>query len=94
MASKGLSQDEKDFRNTLFAMVEMVKLLYEDYLEQKRSIQGKSSNNDKSKEELKELSSTPDSETITEVCSGSHSSIFIVPIKMVLLVHLKNIQEV
>jgi hypothetical protein len=34
MASEeGLSQDEKEFRKTFFAMSEMMKLLYEDYLE-------------------------------------------------------------
>jgi hypothetical protein len=34
MASKeGLYQDEKDMRKTLFAMAEMVKVLYEEYLE-------------------------------------------------------------
>jgi hypothetical protein len=34
MASKGrLSQDEKEFQKTLFAMSEMMKVLYEDYLE-------------------------------------------------------------
>jgi hypothetical protein len=34
MESKdGLSQDEKDMRKTLFSMSEMVKVLYEDYLE-------------------------------------------------------------
>ena len=75
MASKeGLSQDEKDFRNTLFAMAEMVNVLYEDYLEKKRLIQGKYSKNDKREEELQEFPSTPDSEIISEVCSGSHSS--------------------
>jgi hypothetical protein len=41
-------------------MAEMVKLLYEDYLERKRSVQGKNSKNNKSEEELKELPSTPD----------------------------------
>jgi hypothetical protein len=34
MASKeGLSQDEKEFRKNFFAMSEMMKVLYEDYLE-------------------------------------------------------------
>ena len=36
MASEeGISQDEKDFRKTFFAMSEMVQVLYEDYLERK-----------------------------------------------------------
>jgi hypothetical protein len=29
----GLSQDEKEFRNLVFSMSKMVKVLYEDYLE-------------------------------------------------------------
>ena len=34
MASEeGFSQDEKEFRKTFFAMSEMMKVLYEDYLE-------------------------------------------------------------
>jgi hypothetical protein len=37
MASEeGLSHDEKEFRKTFFAMSEMMKVLYEDYLERKR----------------------------------------------------------
>jgi hypothetical protein len=38
-----LSQDEKKFRKTFFAMSEMMKVLYEDYLEQKRLVIGESS---------------------------------------------------
>jgi hypothetical protein len=44
---EGLSQDEKDMWKNLFSMSKMVKVLYEDYLEQKRSIQRKYSNNNK-----------------------------------------------
>ena len=37
MASKeGLSHDEKEFRKTFFTMSKMMKVLYDDYLEQKR----------------------------------------------------------
>jgi hypothetical protein len=37
MASEeGLFQDEKEFKKTFFAMSEMMKVLYEDYLEWKR----------------------------------------------------------
>jgi hypothetical protein len=37
MASEeGLSNDEKEFRKKFFAMSEMMKVLYEDYLERKR----------------------------------------------------------
>jgi hypothetical protein len=88
MASTGgLSQDEKEFRNSVFSMAEMVKVLYEDYLERKRSVQVKASKNNKGKEGLKEVPSTSVSENISEVCSEGHSSNSV-------LVHLKNIQEV
>jgi hypothetical protein len=41
MASEeGISQDEKEFRKTFHAMSEMVKVLYEDYLERKRPVLG------------------------------------------------------
>jgi hypothetical protein len=40
---EGLSHDEKEFRKTFFAMLEMMKVLYEDYLEHKRSVLGESS---------------------------------------------------
>ena len=63
-STEGLSQDEKDMRKTLFTMSEMVKVLYQDYLERKRSVQGKTSKNDKSEEELKEVPSTPNSKII------------------------------
>jgi hypothetical protein len=44
MASKeGLSHEEKEFRKTFFAMSEMVKILYDDYLERTRPILGESS---------------------------------------------------
>jgi hypothetical protein len=37
MASEeGLSHDEKEFQKTFFSMSEMMKVLYEDYLERKR----------------------------------------------------------
>jgi hypothetical protein len=41
MASEeGISQDEKEFRKTFVAMSEMVKVLYEDYLEHKKPVLG------------------------------------------------------
>jgi hypothetical protein len=44
MASEeGLSQDEKGFQKTFFIVSEMMKVLYEDYLEQKRPDLGESS---------------------------------------------------
>jgi hypothetical protein len=42
-SEEGLSLDEKEFRKTLFSMSEMVKVLYEDYLERKRTNLGESS---------------------------------------------------
>jgi hypothetical protein len=71
---EGFSQDEKDMRKSLFSMSEMVKVLYEDYLERKRSVQEKASKNNKGKEGLKELHSTSVLENIFEVCSQDHSS--------------------
>jgi hypothetical protein len=74
-AKEGLSQDEKDMQKNLFSMSDMVKVLYEDYLEQNRSVQGKYSKNKKGEEGLKELPSTSISKNIYEVCSEVHSSI-------------------
>jgi hypothetical protein len=54
-SSGGLYQDEKEFKNSVFSMAEMVKVLYEDYLERKRSVQVKSSKNNKVEEGLKEV---------------------------------------
>ena len=51
MASKeGLSQNEREFQKTFFSMSKMVKVLYDDYLERKRPVQGESSKKAKSEE--------------------------------------------
>jgi hypothetical protein len=51
MASKeGMSQNEIELQKTLFTMSEMVKVLYEDYLERKRHFQGESYKQEKSEE--------------------------------------------
>jgi hypothetical protein len=77
MASTGgLSQDEKEFRDSVFSMAEMVKVLYEDYLERKSTVQVKASKNNKGKEALKEVPSTSVSENTSEVCSEGFSSNF------------------
>jgi hypothetical protein len=55
-------------------MAEMVKVLYEDYLERKSSIQVKASKNNKENEGLKEVPSTSVSENTYEVCSEGQSS--------------------
>jgi hypothetical protein len=46
-----LSQDEKEFRKTFLAMLEMVKVLYDDYLERKRPVLGESSKGKSEEEE-------------------------------------------
>jgi hypothetical protein len=48
---EGLSQDEKEFRKTFLAMSEMVKVLYEDYMERKRPVLGESSKGKSEEEE-------------------------------------------
>jgi hypothetical protein len=51
MASEeGMSQNEIELQNNLFAMSDMVKVLYEDYLEWKRPFQGESSKQVKSEQ--------------------------------------------
>jgi hypothetical protein len=57
-STRGLSQDEKDIRKNHIAMFEMVKVLYEDFLERKRLVQVKASKNNRVKEGLKEVPST------------------------------------
>ena len=52
MASEeGIFQDEKEFRKIFLAMSEMVKVLYEDYLERKRLVLGESSKGKSEEEE-------------------------------------------
>ena len=57
-STRGLSQDDKEFINSVFSIAEIVKVLYEDYLERKRTVQEKDSNKNKFKEGLKEVPST------------------------------------
>jgi hypothetical protein len=75
-STRRLSQDEKELRDSVFSMAEMVKVLYEDYLERKSMVQVKASKNNKGKEELKEVPSTSISENTSEVCSEGFSSNF------------------
>jgi hypothetical protein len=47
---EGISQNEREFQRTFFAMSEMVKVLYDDYLERKRLVLEESSKQSKSEE--------------------------------------------
>jgi hypothetical protein len=49
-SEEGMSQNEIEFQKTFFAMSEMVKFLYDDYLERKGPFQGEYSKQDKSEE--------------------------------------------
>jgi hypothetical protein len=78
MASEeGLSQNEREFQKTLFSMLEMVKVFYDDYLERKRSIQGESSKQDKREEgedppkSPPSPPSPPSSSSSSSTCSNS-----------------------
>jgi hypothetical protein len=73
MASEyGLSHDEKDFQKTFFAMSEMMKVLNEDYLEQKRPVLGGSSK--VKSEEGEDPPQTPPSPPSSPSTSSSSSS--------------------
>jgi hypothetical protein len=74
-SKEGLSQDEKEFRKTFFSMSEMMKVLYEDYLEWKRLNLGESSKV-KSEEGLDppQIPPSPPSSSSTSSSSSSSSS--------------------
>jgi hypothetical protein len=81
MASKeGLYLDEKGFQKTFLAMSEMVKVLYEDYLERKRPVLGKSSKGKSEEEEdhpqipPSPPSSPPSSPSSSSSCSKSNAT--------------------
>jgi hypothetical protein len=73
MASEGLSQSEREFQKAFLAMSEIVKVLYDDYLEQKRLVQGESSKQDK-REEGEDPPKTPPSPPSSPSSSSSKSS--------------------
>jgi hypothetical protein len=74
MASEeGISQNEREFQKNFFAMLEMVKVLYDDYLEWKKPLQGESSKKDKS-EEGEDPSKPPSSPPSSQYSSCSSSS--------------------
>jgi hypothetical protein len=72
MASEeGLSHDEKEFQNIFFAMLEMMKVICEDYLERKRLILGESLK--VKSEEGEDPPQTPPSSPSTSSSSSSSS---------------------
>jgi hypothetical protein len=76
MASKeGISQDEKEFPKTFLGMSEMVKVLYEDYLEWKRPFLGDSSKGKSEEEEdHPQIPPSPPSTPPSSLSSSSSSS--------------------
>jgi hypothetical protein len=76
MASEeGISQDEKEFRKTFLTMSEMVKVLYEDYLEWKRPFLGDSSKGKSEEEEdHPQIPPSPPSTPPSSPSSSSSSS--------------------
>jgi hypothetical protein len=75
MASKeGLSQNEREFQRTFFSMSEMVKVLYDDYLERKRPVQGEYSKQAKSEEGEDPPKSPPSPPSSPSSSSSSTSS--------------------
>jgi hypothetical protein len=72
---EGLSQDEKEFRKTFFAMSEMMKVLYEDYLEHKRLNLGESSKGKNEEgEDPPQIPPSPPSSPPSSPSSSSSSS--------------------
>jgi hypothetical protein len=74
---EGMSKNEIKLQNTLFSMSKMVKVLYEDYLEQKRPFQMESSKQDKSEggDPPKTPPSPPSSPSTSSSSSTSSKSI-------------------
>jgi hypothetical protein len=68
-----LSHDEIEFRKTFFTMSEMMKVLYDDYLEQKRPILGESSK-EKSEEGEDPPKTTPSPPSSPSTSSSSSTS--------------------
>ena len=72
-SEEGMSQNEIKLQKTLFVMSEMVKVLYENYLEWKRPFQGESSKQDKS-EEGEDPPKPPPSPPSSPLASSSSST--------------------
>jgi hypothetical protein len=75
MASKeGLSHDEKGFRKTFFSISEMMKVIYEDYLQRKRLILGEYSKvKNEEGEDPPQIPPSPPSSPSTSSSSSSSS---------------------
>jgi hypothetical protein len=71
---EGLSQNEREFQRTFFSMSEMVKVLYDEYLERKRPVQGESSKQDKSEEGEDPPKPPPSSPSSSSSSSSTSSS--------------------
>jgi hypothetical protein len=72
---EGISQDAKEFRKTFLAMSNMVKVLYEDYLERKRPVLGDSSKGKSEEEEdHPQIPPSPQSTPPSSPSSSSSSS--------------------
>jgi hypothetical protein len=70
-----LSQDEKEFRKTLFVMSKMMKVLYEDYLERKRPVLGESpKGKSEEREDPPQIPPSPPSSPPSSPSSSSSSS--------------------
>jgi hypothetical protein len=73
-SEEGISQNEREFQKTFFAMSEMVKVLYDDYLEWKRSVQGESSKQAKSEEGEDPQKYPPSSPSSSSSSTSSNST--------------------
>jgi hypothetical protein len=72
-SKKGMSQNKIELQKTLFSTSKMVKVLYDDYLEQKRHFQGQSSKQDKSEEGEDPPKNPPSPSSSSSSCSSSTS---------------------
>jgi hypothetical protein len=72
---EGLSQDEKEFQKTFFSMLEMMKVLYDDYLEWKRPVLGESlKGKHEEREDPPQIPPSPPSSPLYSPSSSSSSS--------------------
>jgi hypothetical protein len=72
-SKEGLSQNEREFQITFFSMLEMIKVLYDDYLGHKRPFQGEYSKEDKSEEGEDHPKTPPSSPSSSSTSSNTTS---------------------